>query len=147
MTNQSNFQFFGSSASYYVLDPANPFNDVMRSCNCWEEVAKTARLFLTKPLFEGLSIPCKWQWIGCNPWSHICLIELLLDTNIISTCMVTIQIYVGMMTVTWNCVRNHNLIWCVFIGHALTCINRHNLFYIYQTRGTCTYIFSLAQTR
>ncbi|XP_078322334.1 2'-5'-oligoadenylate synthase 1A-like [Crassostrea virginica] len=32
--------------AYYVMDPANPFNNVMSDCNCWEHVAEKARHFL-----------------------------------------------------------------------------------------------------
>ncbi|XP_061177195.1 2'-5'-oligoadenylate synthase 1A-like [Saccostrea echinata] len=44
----------------YVLDPAHPFNNVMGSCKCWEEVAYMANLFLTKELFQGLSSLSGW---------------------------------------------------------------------------------------
>lgn len=37
------------SDEYYVVDPANPFNNIMKACNCWETVAEKARAFLQKP--------------------------------------------------------------------------------------------------
>ena len=41
---------------YYVMDPANPFNNVMTACNCWDTVAEKARSFLrTAVLFTGVS--------------------------------------------------------------------------------------------
>ncbi|XP_078322344.1 2'-5'-oligoadenylate synthase 1A-like [Crassostrea virginica] len=41
---------------YFVMDPANPFNNVMNVCNCWDKVAEKARGFLrTADLFTGVS--------------------------------------------------------------------------------------------
>lgn len=41
------------SDPYYVVDPANPFNNVLSACNCWEMVAAKANLLLKARLFEG----------------------------------------------------------------------------------------------
>lgn len=49
-----------SSDEYYVVDPANPFNNVMKACNCWETVAEKARAFLQKPLFLQCSSLDDW---------------------------------------------------------------------------------------
>lgn len=49
-----------SSDEYYVADPANPFNNVMKACNCWETVAEKARAFLQTPLFQRCSIVDGW---------------------------------------------------------------------------------------
>lgn len=46
--------------SYYVMDPANPFNDVMKASNCWEMVAEKAESFLKFPLFHGLTTNDGW---------------------------------------------------------------------------------------
>lgn len=47
----------------YVMDPANPFNDVMTSCNCWDEVASKAKECMMKPLFSDLwgNVTCSWD--------------------------------------------------------------------------------------
>ncbi|XP_062604692.1 2'-5'-oligoadenylate synthase 3-like [Saccostrea cucullata] len=50
-----NFDNFKCYDSYYVMDPANPFNNVMKKCDCWSMVAEKTNQFLTKPLFYGLS--------------------------------------------------------------------------------------------
>ncbi|XP_048768093.1 2'-5'-oligoadenylate synthase 1A-like [Ostrea edulis] len=49
-----------SDDSCYVMDPANPFNNVMEACNCWDLVESNARQFLRKPLFSGLSTSSGW---------------------------------------------------------------------------------------
>lgn len=49
-----------SSDEYYVVDPANPFNNVMKACNCWDMVAEKARAFLKIPLFHRCSILDGW---------------------------------------------------------------------------------------
>lgn len=49
------------SDPYYVVDPANPFNNVMDACDCWDKVAEKARVFLRSPLFQGLSALNGWM--------------------------------------------------------------------------------------
>lgn len=49
-----------SSDEYYVVDPANPFNNVMKACNCWDTVAEKARAFLLNPLFRQCSSLESW---------------------------------------------------------------------------------------
>lgn len=49
-----------SSDEYYVVDPANPFNNVMKACNCWDIVAEKARGYLQKPLFRQCSSLDGW---------------------------------------------------------------------------------------
>lgn len=49
-----------NSDEYYVVDPANPFNNVMKACNCWDTVAEKARAFLMMPLFHRCSILDGW---------------------------------------------------------------------------------------
>lgn len=39
---------------WYVVDPANPFNNVMDACNLWDHVAEKANEFLQSPLIKGL---------------------------------------------------------------------------------------------
>lgn len=49
------------SDPYYVVDPANPFNNVMETaCSCWNMVAEKAKQFLESPLFRGLSESNEW---------------------------------------------------------------------------------------
>lgn len=48
------------SDPFYVVDPANPFNNVMNACNCWDLVAEKARTFLWSPLFQGISTLDGW---------------------------------------------------------------------------------------
>lgn len=50
-----------NSDSYYVVDPANPFNNVMNACDCWDTVAGKARAFLQSPLFQGQLILLGWM--------------------------------------------------------------------------------------
>ncbi|KAK3577493.1 hypothetical protein CHS0354_026447 [Potamilus streckersoni] len=38
----------------YVIDPANPFNNVMDRCDVWDDVARYARDTLKWPLFRGI---------------------------------------------------------------------------------------------
>lgn len=49
-----------SNDEYYVVDPANPFNNTMKACNCWDMVAEKARAFLQKPLFRQCSSLDGW---------------------------------------------------------------------------------------
>lgn len=39
---------------WYVVDPANPFNNVMEACDLWDHVAEKANEFLQSPLIKGL---------------------------------------------------------------------------------------------
>lgn len=56
-----NYNFNYISDPYYVVDPANPFNNVMETaCNCWNMVAEKAKQFLESPLFRGLSESNEW---------------------------------------------------------------------------------------
>ncbi|XP_056016122.1 2'-5'-oligoadenylate synthase 1A-like [Ostrea edulis] len=48
------------SYSCYVMDPANPFNNVMEPCDCWDLVESKARQFLHMSEFNGLSISSGW---------------------------------------------------------------------------------------
>lgn len=46
--------------NWYVMDPANPFNNLMRRCNCWKEVKTIAKICLNKPLLNDLSGDVDW---------------------------------------------------------------------------------------
>ncbi|XP_078322331.1 2'-5'-oligoadenylate synthase 1A-like isoform X2 [Crassostrea virginica] len=49
------YKFHHCHDDFFVMDPANPFNNVMNSCKCWETVAEKARSFLRiAPLFTDL---------------------------------------------------------------------------------------------
>lgn len=39
---------------WYVVDPANPFNNVMDACDLWDDVAEKANEFLQSPLIKEL---------------------------------------------------------------------------------------------
>ncbi|XP_062590762.1 2'-5'-oligoadenylate synthase 1A-like [Saccostrea cucullata] len=52
--------FISDDDEFYVLDPANPFNNVMKACNCWDTVSDKAAEFLSMPLFYGLSSSAEW---------------------------------------------------------------------------------------
>lgn len=39
---------------WYVVDPANPFNNVMDACDLWDDVAEKANEFLQSPLIKQL---------------------------------------------------------------------------------------------
>ncbi|XP_062604693.1 2'-5'-oligoadenylate synthase 1-like [Saccostrea cucullata] len=51
---KTNYDDFKCNNQFYVMDPANPFNNVMEKCN-WKKVARKTRKFLNQPLFFGLS--------------------------------------------------------------------------------------------
>lgn len=46
--------------SWHVMDPANPFNNLMGRCDCWEEVKSIATICLDKPLLNDLSGDVGW---------------------------------------------------------------------------------------
>ncbi|CAC5409021.1 OAS [Mytilus coruscus] len=45
---------------WHVMDPANPFNNLMRRFNCWKEVKTIATISLNKPLLNDLSGDVGW---------------------------------------------------------------------------------------
>lgn len=47
---------------FYVVDPANPFNNVLTACNCWDMIAAKAKSLLQARLFEEcVDGQCGWQ--------------------------------------------------------------------------------------
>ncbi|XP_071181761.1 2'-5'-oligoadenylate synthase 1A-like [Mytilus edulis] len=46
--------------SWHVMDPANPFNNLMERCDCWEEVKSIAEICLAKPLLNDLRGDVGW---------------------------------------------------------------------------------------
>lgn len=47
---------------FYVVDPANPFNNVLTACNCWDMIAAKAKSLMQAQLFkECVDGQCGWQ--------------------------------------------------------------------------------------
>lgn len=47
---------------FYVVDPANPYKNVLADCNCWDMVAAKAKSLLQARLFKGcIDGSCGWQ--------------------------------------------------------------------------------------
>lgn len=46
---------------HYVIDPANPYNNVMDRCDAWDDVSRQVGTFLQQELFSGISPSCGWQ--------------------------------------------------------------------------------------
>jgi hypothetical protein len=46
---------------HYVIDPANPYNNVMDRCDAWDDVSRQVGTFLRQELFSGISPSDGWQ--------------------------------------------------------------------------------------
>ena len=46
---------------HYVIDPANPYNNVMDRCDTWDDVSRQVGTFLRQELFSGISPSDGWQ--------------------------------------------------------------------------------------
>ena len=57
------FLFWHFSLLYgpYVIDPANPTNNLYARVDCWDEVKKVAEETMRKPLLRDVRVTANWR--------------------------------------------------------------------------------------
>ena len=56
------FWHFSILDGAYVIDPANPTNNLYDAVDCWDEVQKVAEETMRTPLLRDVSVTAKWKW-------------------------------------------------------------------------------------
>lgn len=46
---------------FYVIDPSNPYNNIMKRCDVWDDVSRQIGIFLDQRLFKNLMAKRNWQ--------------------------------------------------------------------------------------
>lgn len=46
----------------YIIDPANPTNNLYDAVDCWDEVQKVAEETMRTPLLRDVLVTAKWKW-------------------------------------------------------------------------------------
>ena len=54
------FWHFSLLNEAYIIDPANPTNNLYARVNCWDEVQKVAEETMRKPLLRDVRVTFNW---------------------------------------------------------------------------------------
>ena len=55
------FWHFSILDGAYVIDPANPTNNLYDAVDCWDEVKKVAEETMRTPLLRDVPVTAKWK--------------------------------------------------------------------------------------